>query len=188
MYRIINKAVPDHLFTHHGEDTGQQMKRKTGAEDEIFISTKSHPNEVTHELIGATSEVLGQSTAKIVKIIGHGRGCVLEAALNSCGRLLTIGQRTLEEFLKNLPNFHTRVVTMFPAQQPPRFDCTNVKPTELQLQDRRHRHGLSALMTGQLEGLAEMFVLEVRITQKERKACGANHDAIQIAWKEPKTR
>lgn len=165
MYRIINKAVPDHLFTHHREDTGQQMKRKTGAEDEIFISTKSHPNEVTHELIGATSEVLGQSTAKIVKIIGHGRGCVLEAALNSCGRLLSIGRRTLEEFLKNLPNFHTRVVTMFPAQQPPRFDCTEVKPT-----------------------VAERLILEVKITHEASKGCAENHDAIQIAWKESKAR
>ncbi len=152
MYSIINKAARNLLFTHHGEQTWQQVKRKAGAEDEMFISTKSHPDEVTHELIGATSEVLEQSTGKILKIFGH-------------GRLLTIGGRTLEEFVKNLPNFQTRVVMMFPAQQPPRFDCTEVKPT-----------------------VAERFILEVKITHEASKDCGANHDAIQIAWKESKAR
>jgi len=118
----------------------------------MFISTKLHPDEVTHEFIGATSEVLEQSTGKILKIFGH-------------GRLLTIGGRTLEEFVKNLPNFRTRVVMMFPEQQSPRFDCTEVKPT-----------------------VAERFIPEVKITHEASKGCGANHDTIQIAWKESKAR
>ena len=152
MYSIINKAARNLLFTHHGKETWQQVKRKAAAEHEMFISTKSHPDEVTHKFIGATSEVLEQSTGKILKIFG-------------CGRLLTIGGRTLEEFVKNLPNFQTRVVMMFPAQQSPRFDCTEVKPT-----------------------VAERLILEVKITHEASKGCGENHDAIQIAWKESKAR
>jgi hypothetical protein len=184
MYGMVNKAVQDLLLTNPGEDTWQQVKQKAGVEDEIFISMESPRDEVTHKLIGATSEMLEQSTGKILKV--SGRGWVLETERNSYKRRLTDGGRTLEEFLKNLPKFHTRGVMMFPAQQPPRVDGTDVKTTELQLQYRSDRHGVSALIIRQLEGLAEMFALEVRITQQEGKDCGVNHDVIQIAWKEPK--
>ena len=184
MYGMVNKAVQNLLLTHPGEDTWQQVKRKAGAANEIFITTQSPRDEVTSKIIGATSEVLEQSTGKILKI--SGRGWELETAINSYERRLTSGGRTLEEFLKNLPNFHTRVEMMFPTQQPPRVDGADVNPTELQLQYRSDLHGFSSLIIRQLEGLAEMFALELRITQEEGKDGGANHDVIQIAWKEPK--
>lgn len=100
--------------------------------------------------------------------------------------LLTFGGRSFGEFLKNLPNFHTRVVMMFPKLQPPSFECTDVQATELRLHYRSHRRGLSAFVIGLLEGLAEMFAVVGTITHEERLDEGADHDVFHIAWNEAK--
>ncbi len=185
MYGMVNSAVMDLIVANHGEETWQRIKSKAGVTDEIFISNESYPDEVTYHLVGAASEVLEQPAGEILKQFG--RWWVLDTALKNYGHLMKFGGRTLGEFLKNLPNFHTRVVMMFPALQPPTFECTELGPTELRLHYRSHRRGLSAFMIGLLEGLGTMFEVSVTINHEEKVDEGADHDVFHVAWSEVKT-
>lgn len=184
MYGMVNSAIMDLLVANHGEKTWQKVKAKAGVEDEVFISTEPYPDEMTYRLVGAASEVLEQPVGEILKQFG--RWWVLDTARKSYGHLLQFGGRNLGEFLKNLPNFHTRVVMMFPALQPPMFECTDLGPAELRLHYRSHRRGLSAFVIGLLEGLGEMFEVMVTITHEERLDEGADHDVFRITWTEVK--
>jgi len=185
MYGMVNSAIMDLLVANYGEETWQKVKSKAGVKDEIFISTESYPDEVTYKLVGAASEVLVRPAGEILNQFG--RWWVLDTARNSYGHLLRFGGRTLGEFLINLPNFHTRVVMMFPKLQPPTFECTDVQPTELRLHYSSHRRGLSPFVIGLLEGLGEMFGVVVTIKHEERLDEGADHDVFHIAWNEAKT-
>lgn len=180
MYGMVNNAVMDLLVSNHGNETWQQVKSKAGVEEEIFISTESYPDEMTYKLVGAAAEVLDRPVTEILNQFG--RWWVLNTARHNYGHLLKFGGRDLGEFLQNLPNFHTRVLMMFPALQPPTFECTDVQQTELRLHYRSHRKGLSAFMIGLLEGLGEMFAVAVRITHEEEADLGAEHDVFHIAW------
>ncbi|WP_397381873.1 heme NO-binding domain-containing protein [Prosthecobacter sp.] len=182
---MVNSAIMDLLVANHGEATWQKVKTKAGVEDEMFISTEAYPDDITYKLVGAASEVLDRPAGEILNQFG--RWWVLDTARNSYGHLLRFGGRTLGEFLINLPNFHTRVVMMFPALQPPMFECTELGPAELRLHYRSHRRGLSAFVIGVLEGLGVMFEVVVTITHEERLDEGADHDVFHIAWIEAKT-
>jgi len=182
MYGMVNSAIMDLIVATHGEETWQRVKSKAGVEDEIFVSNEAYPDEMTYKLVGAASEVLNQPAGEI--LIQFGRWWVMDTALNNYGHLMKFGGRTLGEFLINLPNFHTRVVMMFPALQPPTFECTDIGPTELRLHYRSHRRGLSAFVVGLLEGLGEMFKVQVAITHEEQLDQGADHDIFHVSWSE----
>lgn len=184
MYGMVNSAIMDLLVESHGEETWQKVKSKAGVEDEMFIANDSYPDEITYKLVGAAAEVLGRPAGEILNQFG--RWWVLETARKSYGHLMKSGGRNLGEFLKNLPNFHTRVVMMFPKLQPPTFECTDVQPTELRMHYRSHRRGLSAFVIGLLEGLGEMFAVVVKITHEDRLDDGADHDVFHIKWSEAK--
>lgn len=184
MYGMVNSAIMDLIVANHGEETWQRIKFKAGVEEEIFISNDAYPDELTYRLVGAASEVLEQSANVI--LIQFGRWWVLDTALKNYGHLMKFGGRTLGEFLKNLPNFHTRVVMMFPKLQPPTFECIDLGPMELRLHYRSHRRGLSAFVIGLLEGLGEMFEVRVTITHEERLDDGADHDVFHVSWSEAK--
>ena len=185
MYGMVNSALMDLLVANHGEAIWLKVKSKADVEDEMFISTESYPDEMTYRLVDAASEVLDRPAGEILNQFG--RWWVLETARNNYGHLLKFGGRNLGEFLRNLPNFHTRVVMMFPALQPPILECTDLGPEELRLHYRSHRRGLSALVIGMREGLGEMFAVVVTITHEERLDEGADHDVFHIAWSEAKT-
>ena len=185
MYGLVNSAIMDLLVSNHGEEIWQPVKAKAGVEDEIFISTESYPDEMTYRLVGAAAEVLGLPAEEILNQFG--RWWVLHTGRENYGHLLKFGGRTLGEFLQNLPNFHTRVVMMFPKLQPPMFECSDVQEGELRLHYRSHRRGLSAFVIGLLEGLGEMFTVGVRIRHEEKLDAGADHDVFHVAWSDAKT-
>lgn len=184
MYGMVNNALMELLVANHGEETWHRVKSKAGVEDEIFISSESYPDEITYKLVGAAAEVLDQPAEVILNQFG--RWWMLHTARHYYGHLLKLGGRTLGEFLQNLPNFHTRVVMMFPALQPPMFECADVEPSALRLHYCSHRRGLSAFMFGLLQGLGEMFAVVVAITHEEKVDEGADHDIFHISWSETK--
>lgn len=184
MYGMINIALMDLLVDNHGVDVWHRVKCKAGVEDEMFISTESYPDEITYRLVGAASEVLNRSAGEILNRFG--RWWVLDTASKSYGHLLKFTGRNMGEFLRNLPNLHTRIMMMFPALQPPMFECQDLGPAELRLHYRSHRRGLSAFVIGLLEGLGEMFEVLVEITHEERLDEGADHDVFHITWIEHK--
>ncbi|MFC5457256.1 heme NO-binding domain-containing protein [Prosthecobacter fluviatilis] len=180
---MVNKAVQDLIIASHGEEVWQQIKLRAEVDDEIFISTQAYPDEVTYRLMGAASEVLGLPAQRVLHEFG--RWWVLKTAHHGYGLLLRAGGRNLGEFLQNLPNFHTRIMMIFPALQPPDFQCTDVAPGHVRLHYRSHRQGLSAFVMGLLHGLAEMFAVTAHITQEHSRDSGADHDVFRITWKEP---
>jgi hypothetical protein len=182
MYGMVNKAIEDLLISHHGLKAWQQIKSKAGVEDEMFISTQPYPDEMTYRLVGAASEVLGLPAEQVLHEFG--RWWVLRTAQHGYGLLLKAGGRNLGEFLQNLPNFHTRIMMIFPALQPPEFQCTQVAPGRVRLHYRSHRRGLSAFVTGLLYGLAEMFAVAAHVTHEESRDAGADHDVFLICWQD----
>jgi hypothetical protein len=75
--------------------------------------------------------------------------------------------------LVNLPNFHKRIVLMFPHLRPPEFECTDVKAVSLRLHYHSHRRGLAPFVTGLLEGLGEMFRPPVTVKHEQSLDAGA---------------
>jgi hypothetical protein len=182
MYGMVNSALSDLLTSTYGEAVWQKVRSAAGVSEDVFIATEGYPDEITYQLVGAASKVLEQPETELLKQFG--RWWVLKTARAHYGHMLKSGGLTMGEFLRNLPNFHTRVAMIFPKLRPPTFECTDIGPNELRLHYRSHRPGLSPFMIGLLEGLAEMFSVILTIDHEDCHDEGGAHDVFQLHWSE----
>jgi len=180
MYGMVNKAIRDLISTRHGEAVWELVRTKAELEEEVFISTVSYPDAVTYRLVKEASEVLQISPDNL--LMEFGRWWILETARKGYGHLMEAGGRSLGEFLVNLPNFHTRIVMIFPELKPPEFECTDVSANALRLHYRSERPGLAPFVVGLLQGLGEMFQTELEVIQEAAVEAGAEHDVFKVSW------
>jgi hypothetical protein len=180
MYGMVNKAVEDMVCMHHGERAWEQIKTKAGVDVEVFMSNEGYPDEITYRLVAAACDVLELPADTVLE--GFGEHWVLHTAQEGYGGLMQAAGKSLPEFLKNLPNFHSRVSMIYPKLEPPRFQCSDITAESLSLHYHTHRPGLTSFVIGLLHGLGKMFKVPVKVLLAESKAKGADHDVFNVQW------
>lgn len=183
MYGLVNKAVEDLVVTNFGIEKWHAIKAKAGVEVDSFISNESYPDSVTYDLVGSASEILGIPADQI--LIAFGEHWVLKTAAQSYGTMLKAGGRSLQEFLVNLPNFHTRVMMIFRDLKPPRFECSEVEEESLKLHYHTHREGLSNFVVGLIQGLGKYYETPAKCELIESRAANGECDIFRVTWTLP---
>jgi len=181
MYGLVNKAIEEMVCSYYGEDTWQKIKQKAEIEIEAFVSMEGYPDDVTHRLVKAASEVLDLSPSEVMEAFGE--YWVQYTAKEGYGEMMDMGGDDLREFLENLDDLHTRVGVIFPKLSPPSFACTNETQDSLILHYHSHRQGLAPMVIGLVEGLGKRFDTEVDVTQTQTRDEGANHDEFSIKYR-----
>jgi hypothetical protein len=182
MYGLVNKAIADMVKTKFGEETWQEIRQKASVEDETFLSMEGYPDDVTHRLVKAGSQVLGLSGAQIMEAFGE--FWVNYTATEGYGELMDMSGDDLPEFLQNLDNLHARVGVTFPNLKPPSFDSyEGENENELTLEYHSEREGLTPMVFGLVKGLGTRFDTEVDISQTQSREEGADHDEFLIKYK-----
>jgi hypothetical protein len=180
MYGMVNKAIEEMVCTLHGEEMWERIKEHAGVDVDVFITNEGYPDDITYKLVGAASELTGTPAGQILEAFGE--HWVLKTAREGYGELMDAGGKDLREFLMNLPNFHTRVVMIYPKLQPPAFEISNENERSLQLHYRTHRAGLSQFVVGLLRGLGKMFNTPVKVSLLHSREQGADHDVFLVEW------
>lgn len=164
-----------------GQEIWQEIQQKAGLAIETFISMEGYPDDVTHRLVKAASEVLGLSASEVMQAFGE--YWVQYTAQEGYGEMMDMSGETLPEFLENLDQLHARVGLIFPHLQPPSFDCTDQTEDAMNLHYRSQRAGLTSMVVGLIKGLGSRFNTEVKVTLVESREQGANHDEFLIQYK-----
>lgn len=180
MYGLVNKAVEELVRSRFGEATWLRIKAEAGVEDEVFIGNQSYPDETTYALVGSASRVLGVESSVVLELFGQ--HWVLKTARESYGAMLKAHGGGFVEFLRNLPNFHSRVVLIYPKLQPPEFRVTDETETSLRLHYYSQRAGLAPFVVGLVKGLATHFGTEAAVTLESRREDGFDHDTFLVSW------
>ncbi|MEH2323252.1 MAG: heme NO-binding domain-containing protein [Nostoc sp.] len=181
MYGLINKAIQDMVCDRFGEETWQTIKQKAEVQIDDFLRMESYPDDLTHKLVKATSEVVGLSSAEIMQAFG-------EYWIQYTGKagydlILDMGGNNLPEFLDNLDDLHTRLSVNFPQYRPPSFECAEEEENTLELHYHSSREGLAPMVVGLVKGLGTRFNTEVNVTQTQNREEGAEHDVFLIEYK-----
>ena len=180
MYGLVNKAIADMVRSKFGEETWQAIRQKAAVEDTTFLSMEGYPDDVTHRLVKAGSEVLGISPAQVMQAFGE--FWVEFTATEGYGELMDMSGDNLPEFLQNLDNLHARVGVSFPQLKPPSFDCHEVDDQALTLAYRSEREGLAPMVVGLVKGLGTRFDTDVEVEQTQSRDKGADHDEFLIQY------
>ncbi|NEO87492.1 MAG: heme NO-binding protein [Spirulina sp. SIO3F2] len=182
MYGLVNKAIEDMVRSNYGEETWQEIKQLAQIDLEKFVSMEGYPDDVTHRLVKAASQVLSISPSKIMEAFGA--YWVQYTAQEGYGELLDMSGDDLPEFLENLDNLHARVSVSFPKLSPPSFECEEEQENALTLHYHSQREGLAPMVIGLIEGLGERFETEVKIQQTQDRNDGFDHDSFSIEYKD----
>jgi len=182
MYGLVNKAVQDLVCSLYGEETWRAIKRKANVDEGTFVSMEAYPDQITYNLVGAASEVLGASPDDILKAFGE--HWILYTAREGYGHLLQMGGSSLLNFVQNLDNLHVRVGMSFPELRPPSFRCSDIEPGSVRLHYYSSREGLGAMVIGLLHGLGKMFNTPLSVEHEVKRSEGADHDEFLIRWNE----
>ena len=182
MYGMINKAIRDLVTSRFGEAKWEEVRRKAGVADEVFINMEKYPDEATYKLVGAASEVLGAPPAAILE--NFGEYWTVYSAEAGFGHLLDFAGNNLVDFLRNLDNMHTRIALTFPKLEPPSFKVTDVTATSLRLHYYSKRPGLAPLVIGMVKGLGKRFSTPVVTKLDKAKADGQDHDEFVVVFGE----
>jgi hypothetical protein len=73
------------------------------------------------------------------------------------------GGSNLKEFLLNLPEFHNRIILMYPRLTPPEFRVSHIEEQSVHLHYYSKRTGLKDFVRGLLLGLGKMYNTPVTI-------------------------
>ncbi|MDB4874546.1 MAG: heme binding protein [Gemmatimonadetes bacterium] len=180
MYGMVNRAIEDLVCEKFGEEAWEQIKAMAGVDVDLFVRNETYPDDVTYRLVGAASRVLGVNAGVVLETFGE--HWIVSTARDGYGELLDAAGKTLGEFLMNLPNFHSRIVLIFPKLNPPKFVCTEVEEESLRLHYHSHRPGLAPMVVGMMRGLGKMFETDVVTDMVADRAAGAEHDEFIVRW------
>jgi len=178
MYGLVNQGVQDLVVELGGDELWATIKQRAGVEFEAFVGMDVYPDDITERLVQAASETLGLAPAEVLRAFG--KHWILYTGRKGYGAVFETMGRTLPEFLGNLDAMHARLSLSMPHLEPPSFVCEQSGPDQLRLEYWSHRNGLAPMVVGLIEGLGEVFALDVHVKQTLSKDDGADHDEFTI--------
>ena len=180
MYGIVNKAIEELVTENFGSNAWVEVKKQSGVDVDFFLSNEPYDDAITYKLAIAASEVLKMSLDDV--LIAFGEFWVLHTGKQKYGALMESGGNNLQEFLLNLPNFHTRVSLIYPNLTPPEFKVTDMKENSLHLHYFSHRPGLKEFVRGLIQGLSKMYNQPVSIELMASREEGSDHEVYYVTW------
>jgi Haem-NO-binding len=180
MYGIVNKAIQGLVTENFGEEKWELIKSKSGVNIDNFLSNDQYDDTVTFQLAGAASEVLGIPLKDV--LIAFGKYWIAKTGQQHYGALMASGGKTFTDFLVNLPNFHSRVMLMYPNIVPPEFKVTDMEDSSLNLHYYSKREGLADFVEGLILGLGDAFKLKVYVELILSRDKGHDHEVYRVTW------
>lgn len=180
MYGIVNKAIQELVVSQFGAIAWENVKKRSGIAVDFFISNQPYDDAITYQLAGAVSEETGLSLKEV--LIAFGEYWVLHTGKEKYGSLMEAGGNNLKEFLINLPNFHSRVMLIYPKLTPPEFRVSDIEENSVNIHYLSERQGLQDFVYGLLQGLGKLYNTPTKIQLLQSRGEGHSHEVFSVAW------
>ena len=180
MYGIVNKAIQDLVTENFGADKWELIKEKSGVDIDYFLSNEPYDDDITYQLAGATSEIIGITVGQVLNAFGE--WWILRTGKEKYGGLMEAGGNNLKEFLVNLPQFHNRIMLMYPKLTPPEFKVSDIENNSIHVHYFSKRDGLQEFVRGLLSGLGKMYGVETSIDLMQTRDEGNSHEIFKVSW------
>lgn len=180
MYGIVNKAIQELVIANFGKEKWETIIDKSDIEVDFFISNEPYDDDITFKLAIAVSEEMNMSIEEVLIVFGE--WWIMKTTKDKYRGLMEAGGSTLKEFILNLPNFHNRVMLMYPKLSPPEFKITDITEESINLHYMSNRVGFQEFVRGLLQGLSKMFKTNIDIVLIQSRKDGYSHEIFKIIW------
>ncbi|AWG20467.1 heme NO-binding protein [Flavobacterium faecale] len=180
MYGIVNKAIEDLVIANFGQEKWEAIHKRSGVAVDFFLSNEIYDDDVTYKIATAVSEEMDMSLSDVLIVFGE--WWVVHTTKDKYPGLLESGGDNLRNFLVNLPNFHNRVMLIYPKLSPPEFKISNISVNGLHLHYFSKREGLQEFVRGILQGLGIIYETPVTLELIQSRNEGSSHEIFKINW------
>ena len=180
MYGLVNKAIQDLAVQLGGERAWAEVKSRAAVDVESLVSMDVYHDDMTYRLVEAASAVFRLPAEEVLRAFG--RHWVLYTGREGYGAVFETMGRTLPEFLGNLDAMHARLSLSMPELRPPSFVCEQERDEQVRVHYWSGREGLAPMVIGLLEGLGELFELEVTVVHDVLRTEGQDHDEFVVHY------
>lgn len=180
MYGIVNKAIEDLITVNFGEEKWEIIKEKSGVDIDFFISSEPYDDDITFKLAIATSEEMEMTVSEV--LVAFGEWWIIKTTSEKYPGLMDSGGSNFKEFIVNLPNFHNRVMLIYPKLTPPEFKVSDVTENSVHLHYFSKREGLQEFVRGLLQGIAKLHHTEIQLELLQSRNDGSSHEIFKIQW------
>ncbi len=180
MYGLVFRGLQDLICERMGREVWEQIKRQAQVGVEVFVRMDEYPDEMLVSLVVTAAGIMQLTPDALLRQLGQHWS--LYTASEGYGALMAHVGDHFGDVLVGLDAMHARVCKMYPHLQPPHFEVSDATTDSLVLHYHSHRHGLTPLVVGLLEGLAMRLHLEITIEPQLQRAQGATHDSFYLTW------
>lgn len=178
MHGIVNQAIQGLITDKYGADKWLEIKQRCSLSVDYFISNESYDDDITYDIIGIASEFLNVDANEILEEFGI--YWVTVTGMEKYGDLMRAGGQNFTHFVLNLPNFHSRVMLIFPKLNPPEFNVEQVSEKQLILHYYSTRDGLSSFVIGLIKGIGIIYNTPIETKTILSEKNDFQHDIIEI--------
>lgn len=154
MYGIVNKAIQDLVVTSAGEQVWAQVRQQAGLNNIELDVTENYDDQISLDLVGAASRILGMSVDTLLFEFGH--HWVRYTNSEGWSSHFKMTGDSLIQCLIELDEVHIRVKDAMPEGCMPLFSVSE-SGEDFYLDYFSTRKGFAPMVMGILKGLCEQF-------------------------------
>lgn len=178
MHGIVNQAIQGLIRDKYGAETWNDIKQRCSLSINYFISNESYDDDITYDIIAIAAEFLNIDANELLEEFGI--YWVTVTGMEKYGNLMRAGGSNFTHFVMSLPNFHNRIMLIFPKLNPPEFKVEQVSEKQLILHYYSSREGLSSFVVGIIKGLGIIYDTPITTKTILSEKIEFQHDIIEI--------
>ncbi|WP_417941206.1 heme NO-binding domain-containing protein [Flavobacterium sp. RS13.1] len=179
MYGIIYKAFEQYVKDNFALETWNFILSQSSFAMDNKTIDQPYNDAKTLQLAQILSRNTNVPVDKILLQLGE---YVVKKNREKYLLILESRDKNLKDYLLNLPNFHNRMLLIYPKLTPPEFKITVVNDTILMLHYYTSTTGMKEYIQGYLNGLVKAFESSVVVEHVVSRQSNKFEDVFKISW------
>lgn len=179
MYGVINQAIKKHVIANYGEEKWTAIKKRSAVNIDFTADDQPYNDEIIYKLAEAVALEMELPLDKILVEFGES---VIRTTTERMEGFMDSREDNLKEYLINLPNFHNRMMLIYPRLTPPEFQVSQIEENSINLHYISKTKGIRAFIKGYIKGLTHFFNEKVTIEPLQSINEGSRQEVFKISW------
>lgn len=154
MYGVIYKAIEQYVVGNFGDTKWNSIKEESAVKIDCLSMEQSYNDNISYQLAALAAKYTNLPIEEILMNFGE---YIIKTTSENYSIFIESRGNNMREYLINLPNFHNRMMLIYPELTPPEFRVSDIKNNCLNLHYISATKGMVSYIKGYLNGLMKVF-------------------------------
>lgn len=179
MKGVVNKGIQELVESRFGSDAWEAICFDAGCDEPSFSPAFDYPDEMTANLVMATSRYSGMSPEEVM--IEFGKFWIPNTGKQSHPTLFALAGNSPREFLFRMDRVHTQATLSIQGAQPPKLTVENLPDGGLVMRYASTR-ALCPVLHGLILGVGELFDQQLEVTERSCTRRGDEECVFEVRF------